>query len=469
MKQLICFIKMFHNAQMKRIDETFFHETAPITRTQGEPLARLISLLMPDAAVFTVDRDKKISYWSSGAEKLLGFSEKELKGEICLSGNRCQQCMRGCGLIESGKVAGAQLTLHTARGEPQPVIKYAIAFTREDGLFDGGLEVLIPHEVRFSAQPPLDDFAEKYGLVSNAPEMFKVYELIRRVSQTEMPVLIRGDSGTGKELVARAIHGESPRKHAPFIAINCATLSAGLLESELFGHVKGAFTGAFRNHSGVFERARGGTLFLDEIAELPFELQAKLLRVLETGEFTPVGGEKPVQADLRIVTATHKALREEVKNGKFRQDLLYRLRVFPIFLPSLQARKSDIPLISQQILKQRFTAEMAPNISAEAMQHLMHYDWPGNVRELKNAIYYALVMFDGKTIQNNDLPPEIYANAPSSTTQATQERSRKKVSKQEMLAQIKACNGNLTLSAQKLGIGRTTLWRRLNKPNQTKK
>lgn len=142
-------------------------------------------------------------------------------------------------------------------------------------------------------------------------------------------------------------------------------MSAGLLESELFGHVKGAFTGAFRDHMGVFERARGGTLFLDEIAELPYELQAKLLRVLETGEFTPVGGEKPVRADVRIVTATHKALREEVKNGKFRQDLLYRLRVFPIFLPSLQARKSDIPLISQQILKQRFTAEMAPNISAE--------------------------------------------------------------------------------------------------------
>lgn len=454
---------------MKRINETFFQEGTPITRAQGEPLAQMISLLMPDAAVFTVDRDKKISYWSRGAEKLLGFSEKELKGEICLSGNRCQQCMRGCGLTESGKVAGAQLTLHTAHGEPQPVIKYAIAFTREDGLFDGGLEVLIPHEGASTQALALDDFAEKYGLVSNAPEMFKVFELIRRVSQTEMPVLIRGDSGTGKELVARAIHGESPRKHAPFIAINCATLSAGLLESELFGHVKGAFTGAFRDHLGVFERARGGTLFLDEIAELPFELQAKLLRVLETGEFTPVGGEKPLRADVRIVTATHKALREEVKNGKFRQDLLYRLRVFPIFLPNLQARKTDIPLITQQILKQRFTAETTPNISAEAMQHLMHYEWPGNVRELKNAIYYALVMFDGKSIQASDLPPEIYAEAPQPAAGPTPERSRKKVSEQEILTEINACNGNLTQAAQKLGMGRTTLWRHLNRIKQAEK
>lgn len=446
---------------MKRINETFFQEGTPITRSQGEPLARMISLLMPDAAVFTVDRDKKISYWSPGAEKLLGFSEKELKGEICLSGNRCQQCMRGCGLTESGKVEGAQLTLHTVRGEPQPVIKYAIAYTREDRLFDGGLEVLIPHEGRSTQATQLDDFAEKYGLVSNAQEMFKVFELVRRVSQTDIPVLIRGDSGTGKELIARAIHAESPRKKAPFVAINCATLSGGLLESELFGHMKGAFTGAFRDHTGVFERARGGTLFLDEIAELPFELQAKLLRVLETGEFTPVGGEKSVHADVRIVTATHKALREEVKNGRFRQDLLYRLRVVPIFLPNLQSRKSDIPLIAHQILKQQFAAQSTPKISAEAMQNLTHYDWPGNVRELKNAIYYALVMFDGETIQASDLPPEVCGHQPTKIALVAPIKPSKKVSLQEILAEINACNGNLTLAAQKLGIGRTTLWRYL--------
>lgn len=454
---------MFHNANMKRINETFFQASQPVTRAQGEPLARMISLLMPDAAVFTVDKDKKISYWSPGAEKLLGFLESELKGEICLSGNRCQQCMRGCGLTESGKVEGAKLTLHTAQGEPQSVIKYAIAFTREDGLFDGGLEVLIPHNEGTTQALQLNDFAEKYGLVSNAPEMFKVFELIRRVSQTDIPVLIRGDSGTGKELVARAIHGESPRKNAPFVAINCATLSGGLLESELFGHVKGAFTGAFRDHVGVFERARGGTLFLDEIAELPFELQAKMLRVLETGEFTPVGGEKSLRADVRIVTATHKALREEVKNGKFRQDLLYRLRVVPIFLPNLQARKSDIPLIVQQILKQQFAAESTPSISAEAMQYLTQYDWPGNVRELKNAIYYALVMFDGKAIQPSDLPPEICTQQPTPSALALPTKPRKKASMQTVMDEIKACNGNLTQAAQKLGIGRTTLWRYLKK------
>jgi DNA-binding NtrC family response regulator len=448
---------------MKQINETFFQETTPMTRAQGEPLARMISLLMPDAAVFTVDKDRKISYWSRGAEKLLGFSALALTGEICLSGNRCQQCMRGCGLTESGKVAGAHLTLHTADGTPQPVIKYAIAFTREDGVFDGGLEVLIPHEAKSASQPQLEEFAEKYGLTSNAPEMFKVFDLIRRVAQTDMPVLIRGESGTGKELVARAIHGESPRKNAAFIAINCATLSAGLLESELFGHTKGAFTGAFREHFGVFSRAKGGTLFLDEIAELPFELQAKLLRVLETGEFTPVGGEKAFQADVRIVTATHKALREEVKNGNFRQDLLYRLRVFPIFLPNLQARKSDIPLLVHQMIQQQLTTQNIPNISAEAMECLMQYEWPGNVRELKNAIYYALVMFDGNTIQASDLPPEIGNRTQSSAPQPMVKKRQAKHSTQAILAQIQACDGNLTLAAQKLGMGRTTLWRHLKK------
>lgn len=276
---------------MKQFNDDFFLTNQPITRLQGDSLARMVSFLMPDAAVFTVDKDKKISYWSVGAEKLLGFSEQQLKGEICLSGNRCPQCMKGCGLMDAGKVEGMPLILHTANGESQPVIKYAVAYTLEDGSFDGGLEVLIPHhEMPNMHLIDTNDFS-KYGLISQSAEMAKVFQLIKRVSQTELPALIRGESGTGKELVARAIHGESARKNAPFIAINCATLSEGLLESELFGHVKGAFTGAVRDHAGVFERAKGGTLFLDEVAELPFEMQAKLLRVLETGDFIPVGAE----------------------------------------------------------------------------------------------------------------------------------------------------------------------------------
>ncbi len=447
---------------MKQLNNNFFLTTQPITRLEGDSLARMVSLLMPDAAVFTVDKDRKITYWSSGAEKLLGFTEPQLKGEICLSGNRCPQCMRGCGLLDSGKVEGLPLVLHTSKGESQPVVKYAMAYTREDGSFDGGLEVLLPnHEMPKMTSIESNQFF-KYGLISQSAEMAKVFQLIKRVSQTEMPVLIRGESGTGKELVARAIHGESARKNAPFIAINCATLSEGLLESELFGHVKGAFTGAVREHVGVFERAKGGTLFLDEVAELPFEMQAKLLRVLETGDFIPVGAEKPLKADIRVVTATHKALREEVKNGRFRMDLLYRLRVIPIFLPNLTTRKSDIPLLINHILKEQFTDAFIPSVSREALEYLMAYEWPGNIRELKNAIHYALVMFDGKSIELSDLPSEISHQSVKLNT--SNELSRKsKHTEEDIYAEINACNGNLTKAAKKLGIGRTTLWRYRNK------
>lgn len=446
---------------MKQSAPDFFSQHAGLTRAQGESLARMISLIMPDAAVFTVDAQKRINYWSPGAEKLLGFTQRSLLGKSCLTANRCEQCMRSCGLTESGKVEGAPLQLHREDGERQGVLKYAMAYLPENGEFAGGLEILIPQQAdmaKTAAQPSL---GEKYGLISHAPEMQKVFDMIRRVAVTEIPVLIRGDSGTGKELVARAIHGESPRHRAAFVAINCATLNAGMLESELFGHVKGAFTGAIRDHQGLFGRAEGGTLFLDEIAELPYELQAKLLRVLETGEYLPVGADQPMQANVRIVAATHKALREEVKAGRFRQDLLFRLRVVPIFLPSLQARKQDIQLILRHFLKQQFTGEQLPVVTAAAMQQLMAYDWPGNVRELRNVLNYALVMSDGKQIDVGDLPPELQAASAMERPAASPpaKSGRQALSEAVILQAVTDCQGNLTQAAKKLGVGRTTLWR----------
>lgn len=443
---------------MEQITPDFFSTSQRLTRQQGESLARMISLIMPDAAVFTVNEAKKISYWSPGAAKLLGYPSQDIQGESCLTANRCLQCMRGCGLQDAGKVEAFPLALQRSDGELQAVIKYAIAFEKADGSFDGGLEILLPQRPLTEAATTTENMAEKYGLISHAPEMHKVFDMVRRVASTEIPVLIRGDSGTGKELVAHAIHGESARKNAPFVAINCATLNAGILESELFGHVKGAFTGAVRDHQGLFGRAEGGTLFLDEIAELPYELQAKLLRVLETGEYLPVGADKPLQANVRIVAATHKALREEVKAGRFRQDLLYRLRVIPIFIPSLQTRKTDIPLIIRQLLKQQFTGDHIPEVSDAAMQQLFAYDWPGNVRELRNVIHYALVMCDGKQIQVHDLPPELQSTTSIQTRQNIM-TERKALAEDTILAAMAANGGNLTRTAKQLGIGRTTLWR----------
>ncbi|ENW20745.1 sigma-54 interaction domain-containing protein [Acinetobacter haemolyticus] len=300
---------------------------------------------------------------------------------------------------------------------------------------------------------------------SQSPEMQRMFSIIERVAITEFPVLVRGESGSGKELVAQAIHDHSQRKNKVFIAINCAALNANILESELFGHVKGAFTGAIREHKGVFERAAGGTLFLDEIAEIPLELQAKLLRVLETGEFTPLGGEKSIKANVRIITATHRALREEAKQGRFRQDLLYRLRVIPIFIPPLRDRKEDIPLIAEFILSQQQSVfHTQPHLSDEALKTLIAYDWPGNVRELKNTLLYALTMANEKSeIEVVDLPDEII-DIHLHSSQLHNEVSEKpvypeKINKNKVRDVLIKYQNGLNLAAKELKISRTTLWR----------
>ena len=299
---------------------------------------------------------------------------------------------------------------------------------------------------------------------SYSAEMRHMFTIIEKVAITEFPVLVRGESGSGKELVARAIHDYSHRKNKVFIAINCAALNANILESELFGHVKGAFTGAIREHKGVFERAAGGTLFLDEIAEIPLELQAKLLRILESGEFTPLGGEKSIKSDVRIITATHRALREEARLGNFRQDLLYRLRVIPIFIPPLRERKQDIPGIANKILQEQAAHfEVLPQLSEEAMSILMSYDWPGNVRELKNTLLYALTMANGQTeIHAHDLPDEICHIQFHSFEETLMDESGEVntvINRLSLKNALMKYNYNMNLTAKALGMSRTTLWR----------
>ncbi len=299
---------------------------------------------------------------------------------------------------------------------------------------------------------------------SQAPVMQQMFAIIRKVAVTEFPVLVRGESGSGKELVAQAIHDYSQRKDKAFIAINCAALNANILESELFGHVKGAFTGAIRDHRGVFERAQGGTLFLDEIAEIPLALQAKLLRVLEVGEFHRLGGEQAIKTDVRIVAATHKALREEAKQGHFRHDLLYRLRVIPIFIPPLRERKEDIVQIAHYILNQNKPKEMptAPTLSAEVTQILLGYDWAGNVRELKNTLLYALVMSHGRAvILAEDLPQELFHFEvnPSKNEPSILEKTHKLLSQAHIAKVLALYHGHMGHTADALGISRTTLWR----------
>jgi transcriptional regulator with PAS, ATPase and Fis domain len=304
-----------------------------------------------------------------------------------------------------------------------------------------------------------------HGMLSRSPAMEAVFHIIENAAQTEATVLVRGESGAGKELVAKAIHSLSARRHAPFLAINCAALSSNLLESELFGHVRGAFTGAIKDHSGLFQRANGGTLFLDEVAEMPLDLQAKLLRVLQERNYIPVGGSQTMSADVRIVAATHCSLREQVKLGLFREDLMYRLRVVPIFLPPLRERREDISLLIWHFIVQHNdqNIRVIEKIDPDAMKVLLDYRWPGNIRELHNVVEYAFAVGRGAILRLSELPPEfneqrsaqIITPARQSREKLTEENARDLI--RQALEQNKGRPG---AAAAMLGMSRATFWRK---------
>ena len=308
------------------------------------------------------------------------------------------------------------------------------------------------------------DVAREYsGLVGRDPKMRTIYKLIEDIGPTDAIVLIQGESGTGKELVAMAIHANSLRKDKPFVVINCSAYPATLLESELFGYEKGAFTGAVRRKPGRFEQAHGGTVFLDEIGEISPTAQIKLLRVLQTQKFERLGGEQTLSVDIRIISATNKHLLQEVKAGRFREDLYYRLNVIPINLPPLRERLNDIPLQARHFLR-RFAAEQGKvvlDFSSEAMRQLLEFSWPGNVRELENSIEHAVVIARGRRIEIPDLPAAILQTKPGSQTR----RSRKFTDSEiELLREVlEECSWNKKKAARRLGISRSTLYNKIRK------
>jgi transcriptional regulator with PAS, ATPase and Fis domain len=301
-----------------------------------------------------------------------------------------------------------------------------------------------------------------HGILSRAPEMTPVFRLIERVARTDCTVLVRGETGSGKELAAHAIHNLSRRSSHPFRALNCATLSPTLLESELFGHVRGSFTGAVTDHQGLFKVADKGTVFLDEIGEMPLDLQARLLRVLEERTFYPVGGTKAVSVDVRIISATHKALRREVDAGRFRDDLRYRIRVVPIFLPPLRQRSGDIEALTWRFID-RFNDQGLRHVEAvqhDAIQVLLSYPWPGNVRELRNVIEHAFVVGEGPVLAPQDFPPELRGEAPPGED-SLQPSSLHRLERERIVAALGKHKGRKTHAAAELGVSRSTLWRKL--------
>ncbi len=461
----------------------------------------------PQAALFIVDGEQTVRAFSAGAEALLGFSAASVVGSHCRKSNRCQSCMTGCGLRDRGVIDGVPLVLYREDGTTVAVRKTARAFASVDGAFVGGIEILVRDDDALSTTttpssssplppslppslrlPILDDVIdaplERAGILTRDPAMRRLLSMVENVARSEVTVLLRGESGTGKELFARLLHEASPRANGAFVAVNCAAITPGLLESELFGHDKGAFTGAVGNHQGFFERANGGTLFLDEVAELPLELQAKLLRVLETRSFFRVGGKRAVDVDVRIVSATHRSLRAEVAADRFREDLLYRLRVVPVFLPPLRERRADIPLLVERFV-QRLNAQaatrrgrMVETVAPAAMRALLSWPFAGNVRELRNVVEYAFAVGAGSTIERADLPPEFStaehpASTAASTTSSTAGLSEGPVvrrgrpvrvipdgEQRRLIAALKATGGDVGAAAARLGLSRATFWRR---------
>ncbi|MFO7973708.1 MAG: sigma 54-interacting transcriptional regulator [Candidatus Hydrogenedentota bacterium] len=445
--------------------------------------------------VFVIDTEHVIQRWNRAMERITGYSPAEAIGRNCAflnDGCRCDHCDHlppfTCDLFEVESVDKAETVIRNCDGEEVHVVAAGRVLRGDDREPIGAVITLTDITSLRHLETEMNQLRrevtgrfEFHNIVGKSPQMREIFNLVELAAASPVTVLITGETGTGKEIVAKAIHYHSERKDGPLVRVNCSALSESLLESELFGHAKGAFTGAIRDHAGRFERANGGTIFLDEVGDIPPLVQVKLLRVLQERELERVGEATPRKVDVRVIAATHRNLRELVRRGEFREDLFYRLKVFPINLPPLRERKEDIdPLIKRFIA--RFNEETGKNIQGltpDAIRMAMDYCWPGNVRELENAIEHAFVTCNGAFIGPFDLPIEIrrvelkqqlcddaspFDGFTISGTYAEGASRRKRGNnREELIAVLDACDWNKAEAARRLGITRTSVWRRMKK------
>ena len=426
-------------------------------------------------ALLIMSPDGEIISLNSIAERVTGYTGGELIGKPCTVLN-CTGCMhfgRGpgkdwCQLFVDGKVVAKRCQLTTKDGRMVTVLKRATVLKDTQGKVLGAVETfnditeMVQKESEIvSLRRSLIQEEGFHGLLGHSVVMLRLFELIENVALSDAPVLIMGESGTGKELVARAVHRLGARANKPYVKVNCAALNQNLLETELFGHIKGAFTGASRNRTGRFEAANGGDIFLDEIGDVPLPTQVKLLRVLQEKEIERVGDHVPIKIDVRFITATNRDLAQLMSRGDFREDLFYRINVVPINVPSLRERKEDIPILVQGFMD-RLTSRTAKPISgfsSRAMATLLNYPWPGNVRELKNAIEYAFVLCQQGIIQVEHLPERVRGMQSTPVERPVIDNAERT----QLVNALKQAGGNQSEAARLLGVSRMTVYNRIKK------
>jgi PAS domain S-box-containing protein len=407
------------------------------------------------------DMSRRIFFFNKEAERISGYSRQEILGRDCheafgspFCGEHCAFCVDEPELADTSDYT---INITTKTGEARRLEATITSMKNGGGQLTGVLSSFRDVTDLFSLKMKVGELTSFGNIIGQDSKMLDIFQQIRDVSGYDYTVHISGETGTGKELVANAIHNESPRAGAPFVPINCGALPEGLIESELFGHVKGAFSGAVRDKKGRFELADGGSVFLDEVAELSINMQVKLLRFLQEGQFERVGGERTASVNVRVISATNKTLKEVVKAGRFRDDLYYRLNVIPIHLPPLRERKIDIPLLVERFLREaaeRYDRQPL-RVSRKAMSLILDYRWPGNVRELQNAIQFAFVKCGGRSIAAEDLPMELR----ESENTCVRRGPSRKLDADSVRAALVKTGGNKARAAKLLGVGRATLYR----------
>jgi PAS domain S-box-containing protein len=439
------------------------HEVTAPMKGESNSLSTILDSIAD--GVFTVDDEWRITSFNKSAERITGFSKEEAIGQYCYEIFRTNVCLEQCALretIETGQnIINKELNILDKGNQEVPVSISTAVLQDEQGKIIGGVETFRDLSLIKELGKEIHEKYSFQDIISKHPAMLNIFRILPDIARSEATVLIQGESGTGKELFAQAVHNLSHRSEGPLVKVNCSALPENLLESELFGYRKGAFTDATHDKPGRFQLAERGTIFLDEIGDIPPGIQAKLLRVLEAKEFEPLGGTATLKADFRVVVATNKDLQRLVKQNLFRNDLYYRLNVVRIDLPSLKERKMDIPLLIKHFIStfNKKTGKEIHGVSEEVMNVLINYEYPGNVRELENIIEHGFILCKGTQIQKEHLPGNLYE-----LKKPTEEKkSIRKLEKEHIIHTLQKYDSNLTQTAKELGIHRTTLWRKLRR------